>query len=89
LGLIVRLGSLPAMQGSLICDQKESIVPVAVRFSAVRAAKLAVANLLQLHLVDGTGLVSDEHTEKQADAVIREVKKIAARMQRAAEAKKT
>ena len=87
--MIVRLGSLPAMQGSLICDQKESIVPVAVRFSAVRAAKLAVANLLQLHLVDGTGLVSDEHTEKQADAVIREVKKIAARMQRAAEAKKT
>ena len=77
------------MQGSLICDQKESIVPVAVRFSAVRAAKLAVANLLQLHLVDGTGLVSDEHTEKQADAVIREVKKIASRMQRAAEAKKT
>ena len=45
--------------------------------------------LLQLHLVDGTGLVSDEHTEKQADAVIREVKKIASRMQRAAEAKKT
>ena len=63
-------------------------MPVAVRFSAVRAAKLAVANLLQLHLVDGTGLVSDEHTEKQADAVIREVKKIAARMQRGAEAKK-
>ena len=48
-----------------------------------------MANLLQLHLVDGTGLVSDEHTEKQADAVIRDVKKIAARMQRAAEAKKT
>ena len=87
--MIVRLGSLPALQGSLLCDQKESFVPVAVRFSAVRAAKLAVANLLQLHLVDGTGLVSDEHTEKQADAVIREVKKIAARMQRAAEAKKT
>ena len=87
--MIVRLGSLPTMQGSLICDQNESIVPVAVRFSAVRAAKLAVANLLQLHLVDGTGLVSDEHTEKQADAVIREVKKIASRMQRAAEAKKT
>lgn len=63
-------------------------MPVAVRFSAVRTARLAVANLLQLHLVDGTGLVSEDHTVKQADAVLREVKKIAARMQRAAEAKK-
>uniref|UniRef100_A0A6H1ZJ33 Uncharacterized protein n=1 Tax=viral metagenome TaxID=1070528 RepID=A0A6H1ZJ33_9ZZZZ len=64
-------------------------MPGAVRFSAARSAKLAVANLLLLHLVDGTGLVSDEHTGKQADAVLREVKKIALRMQRSAESKKT
>ena len=64
-------------------------MPEAVRFSAVRAARLAVANLLQLHLVDGAGLVSEERTEKQTEAVLREVKKIAARMQRGSEAKKT
>ncbi|MFC6281146.1 hypothetical protein [Polaromonas aquatica] len=64
-----------------------SIVPN--RFSAVRAAKLAVANLLQIHLVDGTAFVSEENTQKQGDAILREVTKIAERLERSVVPKKT